>query len=87
MINFFGAENKFSNVLATVILVFVISLIGTAITSSIFTDGKVTHCYVDKLGVYPAYQIIGHRDWRPDAILSVEKTSEEANEKMKQICP
>lgn len=86
MIDFFGTDSKFANLLATLVLVFVIGLFGTMITNSIFADGKVTHCYVEGMGIAPAYKVVGHREWRGDVTLSVEKTSEDAYAKMKHIC-
>ena len=86
MIKFF--DEWFANLTANVLLVIALYVPMYALYQAINADGKITHCYVDDAqGSAPVYVIIGHRDWRPDAILGIAETGPEAHSKMKELCP
>lgn len=55
------------------------------------SDGRVDYCrviYHNENNVQlPVYVIEGHRNWRPDIRMAVATSSDEAEAKLKALCP
>lgn len=62
-----------------------------ALVNVIRSDAKVDHCYVEYYNqsqVLPGTYIVkGHVPWRSDIVLGHAPTSEEAQAKLRDLCP
>lgn len=74
--------------LALLVLVSIIGVGVWAIVACIRADGRVDHCYVERrLELLPTFVAVGHRPWRLDIDIAVESTSDQAQEKLRAMCP
>ena len=55
------------------------------------SSGKIDYCRVrynnDSQIHPPVYVVEGHRSWRPDVNVAIAVTAEEADTKLKTLCP
>lgn len=85
MIKFLDDGEKIANIFFNILLFAIICAISVMLFLTITANGKVTHCYIDSTII--GYKIVGHRDWRPDAVMGSSDNPEELRAIMDKVCP